>query len=159
MNDIIFSVDKKDIPLIFSGKKTALIAKKRPIEISFPIRVLIYEKKGRLRNLKHIAYTEYEYDGRGTIVGECVCDSIEQGDCYKMLEMSNRLRMTSKEICEYLMGGNGYAFKIRDAKPYDAEISLSDLGKKTPPQAWYFVESKRRKTKNDTKRKIGAAYH
>jgi predicted transcriptional regulator len=155
MNDIIFSVDKKDIPFIFSGKKTALIAKKRPKEISFPTRVLIYEKKGRLRNLKHIAYTAYGYDGRGMIVGECVCDSIEQGDCYKMFEMSNRLRMTSKEICDYLMGGDGYAFKIRDAKPYDEEISLADLGKETPPQAWYFVESRRGRPKNDTKRKIG----
>lgn len=137
MNDIIFSVDKKDIPLIFSGKKTALIAKKKPKEISFPIRVLIYEKRGRLRNLQHIAYTAYEYDGLGMIVGECICNAVncitlENVD--KSLEKS--LKMNLRELSGYLNGEVGYIFFFSDVKKYKKPLALSLFGRNTAPSTW-----------------------
>lgn len=150
MNELVFSVEREDVPLILSGKKTALIAKKMPKDLVFPVKIFLYEKKGRLKNFTNISYTKYGYEGRGTIVGECFCEAVEKGDANQLCKFSNQLKMTCKQICEYLNGVPGCVFKITNATPYEKEIRLEDFEKKTPPQAWYFAKrSKRNDQKND----------
>lgn len=141
MNAIMFGVTKKEFSAIARGVKTALIAKRRTSLFEPPLKIYFYEKLGDLRNKENLGYTVYEHDGRGMVVGECVCNAvncIEIESVDKSLESA--LQMRAREISEYLQSGVGYIFFISDVKRYRNSLPLSSFGRSTAPSTWCRVK-------------------
>ena len=141
MNAIMFGVTKKEFSAIARGVKTALIAKRRTSLFESPLKIYFYEKLGDLRNKENLGYTVYEHDGRGMVVGECVCNAvncIELESVDKSLESA--LQMRAREISEYLQGDVGYIFFISDVKRYRKSLPLSSFGRSTAPSTWCRVK-------------------
>lgn len=137
MNSIMFSITKKEFTAIAKGDKKALIAKRRTALFESPLRIYFYEKLGDLRNKENLGYTVYEHDGRGMVVGECICNAvncIELESVDKSLELA--LQMKAREISEYLQGGIGYIFFISDVKIYRIPLPLSSFGRSKAPSTW-----------------------
>lgn len=143
MNAIILGMKAATVKQILSGKKKAELMKKRPSLLELPIKVYIYEQKGELRNRPRISYTTYRRDGRGMVVGECVCSRIQTIDPSAIDEnIKNILHMKAREITESLGGKMGYIFFFSDVKAYDRPMGIEAFGKRRPPAPWCRVEEK-----------------
>ena len=143
MNAIILGMKAATVKQIISGKKKAELMKKRPSLLELPIKVYIYEQKGEMRNQPHISYTTYRRDGRGMVVGECVCSRIQTIDLSVIDEnIKNMLHMKAREITEYLDGKTGYILFFSDVKIYDELMGIEAFGKRVPPAPWCRVEEK-----------------
>ena len=143
-------------------EKSVEIRKTRP-KINTPFKVYIYETKGRLQRLFH---TCYDYEGKGKVIGEFVCDEIipirvfENGSIqdymYHSMEGSC---VPYDEISEYIGKGRiGYGWHISDLVIYDKPKELSEFRYynptvklengypiptheiKRPPQSWCYVD-------------------
>ena len=83
MKAVMLSVQPKWCELIASGKKTVEIRKTKP-KIGTPFKCYIYETKGRKKQFKYRDLSAldddyrigFDYEGRGQIIGEFVCDCI-----------------------------------------------------------------------------------
>lgn len=143
MKAVLMSVSHEAVKLIASGRKKAVVQKKCARDICLPFTLYFYEKRGQLKHKPKYGYTSYRYDGRGVVVGECVCvciTRIESESLFGIAEIADC--MTAKEFCDYLGGKTGYIFRFVDVKMYDQPIPLEEFGKRTPPQSWCFVEER-----------------
>ena len=73
MKEVLISIQPKWCELIASGKKTIEVRKTKP-KLETPFKVYIYETLGKLQRFSSIGY---EHEGKGKVIGEFVCDSIE----------------------------------------------------------------------------------
>jgi predicted transcriptional regulator len=139
----MMSMKAEAVKAIASGKKRAEVMKKRPSLLELPLKVYIYESKGRLKHNPNIGYTAYQHSGRGVVVGECVCHNVKATDLLTIDEATiSALHMKTREITEYLKGETGYIYFFSDFQMYDQAIPLSVFGKRTTPNPWYRVEER-----------------
>lgn len=146
MKAVLMSVSPEAVKRIASGRKRAEVRRTYPHYLSAPFTIYFYESRGRLSHKPKYAYTSYRYDGRGLVVGECVCNEVKRIEYEKLFGITERdACMTTKELCDYLDGKTGYIFRFTDVKMYDWPIPLEEFGKTTPPQSWCFVEERKEK--------------
>lgn len=162
MKAVLISIQPKWCELIASGKKTIEVRKTRP-KLETPFKCYIYETKGKSKLLEVMkdgaplygdtyhgepVFIKGSPIGRGKVIGEFVCDSIEcvNAKCsdsgidlfYHDCEEYGCL--TQKEVEQYFgvydeehrtdlrdMKGNGYAWHISDLKIYDKPKQLSEF--------------------------------
>lgn len=169
MKAVMLSIQPKWCEKIASGEKTVEVRKTRPkIETPFPC--FIYETQGETET-PWIDEDGHEiFKGRGQVIGEFVCDRIE--------EIGFSPEMHGKYICrdrsfieqtcipfdqmfDYLGDGYGYGWHISDLVIYDKPKELSEFQQchkcthtcvsqskslceyhrlKRPPQSWCYVE-------------------
>ena len=150
MKAVLISIQPKWCELIASGKKTVEIRKSKP-KLETPFKVYIYETRNgghSCKNCKENAETCYSYapkgvgcyNGRGKIVGEFVCDRIEEftpiekGVSFKRFVALYNACLSLAEIKEYLGRKVGYGWHISDLVIYDKPRELSEfyqVGKST----------------------------
>lgn len=139
--------DEKGKPIY---EKELEVRKSKPANV--PFLAYIYETKGRYVKSIHGAHTKYGY-GRGKIIGEFVCDRVEDFSKWKY-DYSSLLRHIClyaatdySELDRYLKGEKkGYGWHISDLVIYDKPKDLKEFltcEKKLsrPPMSWQYVEN------------------
>lgn len=129
MKSVMLSIQPKWCELIASGKKTIEVRKSRP-KIDTPFKVYIYEttaKRKRLMSGIKIIVGRY---GRGKVIGEFVCDCIDEFACdsrahRKLSEWGSCL--TEQEIRDYCNGQDLYGWHISELKIYDIPKALGEF--------------------------------
>ena len=118
-------------------------ARKTKPAIPTPFKCFIYETKGK--QVEHCDGCDVTYYGRGKVIGEFVCDSIEMvnakcsdyGIDLFYHDCMSQGCLTEREIEKYfnipkdkdlrVMKGNGYAWHISDLKIFDKPKELSEF--------------------------------
>lgn len=149
MEAIMISIKPEAVKAIASGRKRAGLMKKRPQFLALPFKIYIYEMRGELKNAENIGYTEYRHDGRGKVVGECICNSFRTSDDPVVLDHMNVIGMTSREYSDYFGGKIGHVFYFSDVKMYEQPLPLESFGKTAPPQSWCHVKELKESEKED----------
>jgi len=142
---VMISMQPKWCELIASGKKTIEVRKTRQ-QIETPFKCYIYETKGLCDTPTFVDEDGHiSYRGRGAVIGEFVCDKVEnimvdidENDHVDYLVTNDFLSNTClsfNEICRYLRNGDGYGWHISELKIYDKpkelwEYSYPCTGKK-----------------------------
>ena len=166
---VLISIRPEWCARIASGEKSIEVRKTRP-KIDTPFVCYIYETRGFIRfgneNMNFVAGGK----GRGAVIGEFVCDSIQtlffDSDVRYGIDHPNdygkkimeRSCLTLWEIQDYLEGKDGYTYHISNLQIYDRPKVLSDFKTyntrvviengfpmptheiKRPPQSWCYVE-------------------
>lgn len=113
MKAVLLSIRPKWCELIASGKKTLEIRKTAP-KLEPPFKCYIYETKGK-------------------VIGEFVCDGIEEftptekGVAFRRFRALYESCLSVAEIREYLGGKVGYGWHIFDPVIYDEPRELQDF--------------------------------
>jgi predicted transcriptional regulator len=136
MKSVLISIQPKWCELIASRKKTIEVRKTKP-KLEVPFKVYIYETQGRTET-PWIDEDGHEiFKGRGQVIGEFVCDSIDYvrnyGDAVDSYDCIASC-LTAKEIIEYATDRNGnfvytYGWHISDLVIYDKPRELSKFKK------------------------------
>lgn len=146
MKSILMSIKPKYCDLIASGNKTIEVRKTKP-KVKTPFNCYIYECKGKeiFKSMEiPKGYGEgyidfYEFEGRGKIVGEFVCDEIiplfhyksNTSDYYGVTEEElKEIQLSYKDLFSY--GANSkilYGWCISDLVMYDKPKDLSEFRK------------------------------
>lgn len=153
---VLISIRPKWCQLIAIGEKTVEIRKTRP-KLETPFRVYIYATKAAkyepfslcVQNSYDSACGKaYRYSGGGEVIGEFVCDRIED----IMISCSDPdmrgipfpgTGLTDREIMDYLGNGKtGFSWHISNLKIYYKPKELSQFGMKRPTQSWCYVEER-----------------
>ena len=79
MKSVLISIQPKWCELIASGKKTVEVRKTKP-KLETPFKVYIYETQGITETPFIDEEGHHIFKGRGQVIGEFVCDSIDQYD-------------------------------------------------------------------------------
>lgn len=161
MKSVLISIQPKWCELIASGKKTVEVRKTKP-KIDTPFKCYIYETKGIYKP----SGSNHFFNGEGKVIGEFVCDRIE--NCLDI--NMDATCLTVPEWLKYTQGhkGNVWGWHISDLVIYDKPKELhhffkpcGDCDKKgtkrcteeltdcrakvitRPPQSWCYVEEGR----------------
>lgn len=147
MKAIMLSIQPKWCEMIASGKKTIEVRKTAP-KLETPFKCYIY-----CSSVKKMPLSEYVEihratggmvdDWHGKVIGEFVCDKVEQYDYFidkpldKLIEGEYRHYLTcgelertclhAKELEEYLGEKDGYGLHISDLKIYDKPKELGEF--------------------------------
>ena len=137
-------------------EKRIEVRKTAPKEV--PFKAYIYETKGATEMPWVDEDGHFIYKGRGQVIGEFVCDKIEEFHEYELSPSKKfyefekaRLDLFLKEsclsyneVCDYRKNlpyyKPLYGWHISDLKIYDKPLSLSELGVNRPPQSYMYVE-------------------
>lgn len=142
---VLMSIKREWVERILSGEKTIEIRKTSPRE-RLPLKIYIYETKGN--------------KGRGTVVGEFVCQNITHFSVPYPAWEKEADRKTLRAACltyleahRYLGASTGYAWHISKLKIYDPPKSLREFRAPehnancdrnnrllAPPQSFCYVE-------------------
>ena len=107
---------------ILKGEKTAEIRKSMPRRSGGgPFRVYLYETK----------------EGRGAVIGECVCYCADQIQDYSIVAMFSLLSVP--ELVAYAGSRKIYAWFLAKVVRYQDPQPLSAFGLKRAPQSWCYV--------------------
>lgn len=134
MKSVLISIQPKWCELIASGEKTVEVRKTKP-KLETPFKVYIYETKGKTETPTFIDEDGHEiYQGRGQVIGEFVCDYIED---FKEFEygidiLHRRIKLNTYinygEIYDYLgFKKCGYGWHISNLVIYDKPRELSEF--------------------------------
>ncbi len=139
MKSVLISIQPKWCELIASGKKTVEVRKTRP-KIDVPFKVYIYQtKESKRRFLAHRFNSAINgishHTEMGKVIGEFVCDKIEQGHILWVKEqpeyydkVDEKTQLTYHQMFEYLgEKGIGYFWHISDLVIYDKPKELSEF--------------------------------
>lgn len=118
-------------------KKTVEVRKTAP-KCETPFKCYIYETKGLCDTPTFVDEDGHiSYRGRGAVIGEFVCDKVEnimvdidENDHVDYLVTNDFLSNTClsfNEICRYLRNGDGYGWHISDLKIYDKPKELGEF--------------------------------
>lgn len=80
MKSVLISIKPKWCELIASGKKTVEVRKTKP-KLETPFKVYIYETQGRTETPFVDEEGHHIFKGRGQVIGEFVCDKIDDFYC------------------------------------------------------------------------------
>lgn len=156
MKAVLISIRPKWCELIASGKKTIEVRKTRP-KIETPFKCYIYcTQSGRYVDGKQVKNiwvnrgTDYRYIGNGKVIGEFVCDKVENIFSLSRFWLGETIEeatcLSSKEIREYGKRSEKiYGWHISDLKIYDKPRELSEFinikGEqiKRPLQSWGYI--------------------
>lgn len=145
MKAVLMAFHRKWCELIFSGEKTVEVRKIAP-NLETPYRVYMYQtkKKGGVKIINDCMNSVY---GGGKVVGEFVCDTVEENIpdynpaherfFYNSFECGEDC-LTSDEIAEYGKGDPLRGLHITKPKRYDMPKALSEFRK---PDVWYKTET------------------
>ena len=140
---VLISIKPKYVELIVNGEKTIEIRKSAPKEV--PFKAYIYETKGATEMPWVDEDGHFIYKDRGQVIGEFVCDKIEEfheyelSPCKKFYEFEKaRLDLFLKEsclsyneVCDYrknlLYYKPIYGWHISDLKIYDKPKELIEF--------------------------------
>ena len=139
MKSVLISIQPKYCELIASGKKTIEVRKSAPKEV--PFKAYIYETKGATEMPWVDEDGHFIYKGRGQVIGEFVCDKIEEFHKYEFEK--SRLDLFLKEsclsyneVCDYRKNlpyyKPLYGWHISDLKIYDKPKSIMQFYKPCP---------------------------
>lgn len=147
MKSVLISIQPKWCELIASGEKTIEVRKTRP-KIETPFRCYIYETKARsdmptfIDEDGHVIYT-----GRGQVIGEFICDNVDEYNFHEGLTEFNSMGLPSRiygtyfifaddyksmclsydEVKNYGKGKTLYGWHISDLKIYDKPKELREF--------------------------------
>ena len=160
MKSVLISIQPQWVNKIASGKKTIEVRKSRP-KLETPFKCYIYETKGK--QVERCDGCDVTYYGRGKVIGEFVCDRIDDlryvPTKYYLQPAGTWEEIICKSSClsvdyikEYAKGKAVYGWHISDLKIYDKPKELSEFKKEIvkgampkslirPPQSWCYVES------------------
>ena len=143
MKSVLISIQPKYCELIASGKKTIEVRKSAPKEV--PFKAYIYETKGATEMPWVDEDGHFIYKGRGQVIGDFVCDKIEEFHEYE-LSLSKKFYEFEKarldlflkesclsynEVCDYRKNlpyyKPLYGWHISDLKIYDKPKELSEF--------------------------------
>lgn len=141
---VLISIQPQWVEKIASDEKTIEVRKSRP-KLEPPFKCYIYETKGK--QIEHCDGCDITYHGRGKVIGEFVCDGIDEFHSYE-LEPSKRFYDIEKarldlflkesclsynEVCNYRKNlpyfKPLYGWHISDLKIYDKPKELSEFKK------------------------------
>jgi predicted transcriptional regulator len=132
MKAVLISIQPKWVELIASGKKTIEVRKTRP-KLETPFKCYIYMSQGDFKNLR--SYSDWIYQNRMKVIGEFVCDSIDEYGAnyhgwyrYPMEETC----LWADEIAGYGQGKHLYGWHISDLVIYDNPKELGEFYKHCP---------------------------
>jgi len=109
-----------------------ILSKEKPIELR------------RSRPHGDIQYHIYLYEtkqGRGAVVGECICSSIEQAiEQFDRIAMVEGSCLTLDQINAYSKRKPVYGWYLSKVVEYTKPKPLSDFGIKRAPQSWCYIK-------------------
>lgn len=138
MKAVVLSIRPQWCEKIASGKKTIEVRKSKP-KLETPFKCYIYETKGK--QVEHCGGCDVTFYGRGKVIGEFICDSIEdfskwEFDYSSLLRHINLYTGTNgdyKFLDNYLKGEkDGYGWHISDLKIYDKPKPIMQFYKPCP---------------------------
>lgn len=124
MIDVLLSIRPNWCKKILSGEKSVELRKSRP-RIDVPFHVYLYETR----------------QGRGAIVGECICffvEKSEQRSC--SIAMIEGSCLTIDQINEYSKGKFLYGWYLAKVLEYQTPKQLSDFDFQRAPQSWCYIK-------------------
>lgn len=137
MKSVLISIQPKWCELIANGKKTIEVRKTKP-KLDTPFKCYIYETKALYKpnGCNHL------FKGEGKIIGEFVCDKIDEirvvdTELMRYVTVNDKADMfISEETClsvdelyDYLWPQKGYGFHISDLVIYDKPRELGKFRK------------------------------
>lgn len=144
---VLISIRPEWCVLIARGKKTIEVRKTAP-KIKTPFKCYIYETRGFERVGNDNLNCVIGGNRRGTVIGEFVCDQIEEiavarrgGDGPLTARGGNEVWnggmvehmscLSTEDVCRYVggVGGVGYGWHISDLKIYDQPRKLREFRK------------------------------
>lgn len=138
MKAVLISIQSKWCELIARGKKTVEVRKTKP-KIETPFKYYIYESKGTKKYISQPSPIPY-YEGKGKVIGEFVCDTIDEYTNYSLDEQCGHIKrredllrsacMTLKDWRDYIgsYGSDwGCAWHISNLIIYDKPKELSEF--------------------------------
>lgn len=167
MKSVLISIRPELVEKITTGKKKIEVRKTAPKEVPFKAYIYctkakrkwrLWDYEGAYRNTEgEIVYAQqhiigefvcdkvfllypYSYDGGNADLGHRKFIQTFEGSS-KDNEILSATCLSQAEMFDYIGVGNyGYGWHISDLKLYDKPLSLSKLGKKSPPLSWQFLE-------------------
>lgn len=136
MKAVLMSIQPKWCELIAKGEKEIDLRKTAPA-LKTPFKCYIYMSQGKLKDLG--TYSDWFYQNRMKVIGEFVCDRIEEIPCYIEASEYNEYlvsdqylqncKLSYTELYDYLNGKDGYGWNISKLKIYDEPKELSEFEK------------------------------
>lgn len=156
MKSVIISIQPRWCDRVNRGIKTLEIRKTRP-KLNTPFKCYVYCTKNKdAYDRLDIHNPDGTYcKGNGKIIGEFVCDKIEEVGVLKfplckyatlnsVVDMSfvQKSCLEISEVEQYLNGKTGCAWHISEWKLYDEPKDLREFGAKKAPQSWQYTKEK-----------------
>ena len=166
MKSVMLSIQPKWVEKIANGEKTIEVRKTAPKEV--PFKAYIYETKDATEMPWVDEDGHFIYKGRGQVIGDFVCDKIEEFHEYELSPSKKFYEfekarfdlflkescLSYNEVCDYRKNlpyyKPIYGWHISDLKIYDTPKELGNfftpMGKRPsymierPPQSYMFVE-------------------
>ena len=136
MKEVMISIQPKWVEKIVRGEKTVEVRKTKP-KLETPFKVYIYETQGRTETPFVDEEGHHIFKGRGEVIGEFVCDKIEEFSVpypVYFCEIDSNTESIIKSACLKPMdihAYNGvhqtYAWHITDLIVYDEPRELSEF--------------------------------
>lgn len=134
-------------------EKTVEVRKSRP-KIDIPFKCYIYETKAEYKSPDG-----YIYKGAGAVIGEFICDGIEEftptenGVKFKRFSALGNTCLSVNEIRAYLNGKVGYGWHISELAIYEKPLKIYEFRSAgtvleyeslltRPPQSWCYVKER-----------------
>lgn len=120
---VLLSLHPKWWPQILSGHKTLEIRKTAPNVAEWPVRVIVYLTRPRCE-----------------IVGEFLCAGYIRSCMYGQMAGASGLGYWELEAYAGKPGAALCAWQIAEPRQYEKALKIKDLGLKSPPQSWRYIE-------------------
>ena len=157
MKCVMLAIRPKWCEKIVKGEKTIEVRKTTP-KCETPFKCYIYMTQGKLKDLG--IYSEWVYKNRMKVIGEFICDKVDEYNFHNGLTEFNSMGLPSRiygsylifaddyksmclsydEVKNYGKGKTLYGWHISDLKIYDKPRNLSEFGLHRPPQSWQHIE-------------------
>ena len=105
MKSVLISIQPKWVEKIANGEKTIEVRKSRP-KIETPFKCYIYMSQGDLKDLG--SYSEWIYKNRMKVVGEFICDKVDEYNFHEGLTEFNSMGLPSRIYGSYLIFTDDY---------------------------------------------------
>ena len=147
MKSVLIAIRTQWCEKIASGEKTIEVRKTAPQEV--PFKCYIYETKGRTETPWVDEDGHFIYKGRGQVIGEFICDKVDEYNFHNGLTEFNSMGLPSRiygsyliftddyksmclsydEVKNYGRGKTLYGWHISDFKIYDKPRELSEFSR------------------------------
>ena len=147
MKSVLIAIRPQLVEKIASGQKTIEVRKTAPKEV--PFKCYIYETKGATETPWVDEDGHFIYKGRGQVIGEFICDKVDEYNFHNGLTEFNSMGLPSRiygsylifaddyksmclsydEVKNYGKGKTLYGWHISDLKIYDKPRELSEFSR------------------------------
>lgn len=147
MKSVLISIRPQWVEKIARGEKTIEVRKTAPQEV--PFKCYIYETKGATETPWVDEDGHFIYKGRGQVIGEFICDKVDEYNFHNGLTEFNSMGLPSRiygsylifaddyksmclsydEVKNYGEGKTLYGWHISDLKIYDSPKELSEFSR------------------------------